>query len=75
MGYHFLRREEDTRLWSHKNGSIHDVETFYHNPNDHNVRDPIDDAGLLKIVTDRGINGSMDFDAFLEVPPGGITVA
>ncbi|MBS1829969.1 MAG: hypothetical protein JST93_32015 [Acidobacteria bacterium] len=75
MGYHFLRRDEVTRLWSHKNGSINDVETFYYNPNDHNVRDPIDDAGLLKIVTDRGINGSMDFDAFLEVPPGGITVA
>lgn len=75
MGYHFMRRDNGTGLWTHKNGSIRDEETSWHDPDDHYLEDAIDDAAMLKIVTDaRFLDGAWSFDAYLEIQAGGLTV-
>lgn len=75
MGYHFMRRDNFTGLWTHKNGSIRPVETTWHDPDDHLLEEAIDDAAMIKIITDPRIaDANWAFDAYLEIPIGGITV-
>lgn len=75
-GYHFLRRDEATGLWTHKNGSIRPVETSWRDPDDHLLEDAIDDAALLRLVTDSRLMDSLwHFDAYIEVQNGGLTVS
>lgn len=75
MGYHFMRRNNLTGLWTHKNGSIRDEETTWRDPDNHMQEDAIDDAAMLKIITDpRIVEGNWTFDAYLEIQAGGLIV-
>lgn len=75
MGYHFMRRNNATGLWTHKNGSIRDEETSWHDPDNYLLEDAIDDAAMIKVITDpRIVDGNWVFDAYLEIQAGGITV-
>jgi hypothetical protein len=75
MGYHFMRRNDATGFWTHKNGSIRDEETSWHDPDDYELEDAIDDAGMLKMITDpRLVEGNWTFEAYLEIQAGGIRV-
>jgi hypothetical protein len=76
MGYHFMRRNNLTGLWTHKNGSIRDEETSWRDPDDRLLEDAIDDAALVKVITDpRIVEGNWVFDAYLEIQAGGLIVA
>lgn len=75
MGYHFMRRNNDTGLWTHKNGSIRDEETSWQDPDNYLLEDAIDDAAMIKVITDpRIVDGNWVFDAYLEIQAGGIKV-
>lgn len=76
-GYHFLRRDEGTRRWSHKNGAPSPVETMGF----HNIKGRafvLDDATVADIIQNPGnwdgVTRQMQFIAYLSVPDAGITV-
>jgi hypothetical protein len=74
MGYHFLRRNDATGLWTHKNGSASPVETHFY---DNAIEQPvaITDVVIAQILaTPALISCSMTFNSYLSVPVPGITV-
>jgi hypothetical protein len=76
-GYHFMRRNEQTMLWSHKNGSISNVETSaFNGPKGRCfVLDDATVAAMIMTPTDwDGVNNFFGFIAWLSVPYHGITV-
>ena len=77
MGYHFLRRDEGSRRWSHKNGSAADVETSAF----HNIKGRcfvLDDQTVGEMLSRpadwEGVTVQMQFIAYLSVPQDGIQV-
>lgn len=73
-GFHFLRRDESTGLWTHKNGAIGEVESFIY---DWAAEKPtsITDTVMGHIAMNpRLIGCSMQFVAYLSVPNTGIQV-
>ncbi|WP_368565963.1 hypothetical protein [Pseudoxanthomonas sp. UTMC 1351] len=73
-GFHFLRRDESTGLWSHKNGAIGKVESFLY---DWAAEKPtaITDTVMGHIAMNpRMIGCSMQFTAYLSVPNAGMQV-
>ena len=76
MGYHFMRRNNLTGLWTHKNGGIRPEEMSWQDPDDHMLEDAIDDAAMLKVITDpRIVDGNWRFDAYLEIQNGGLVIS
>lgn len=74
MGYHFMRRNDSTGLWSHKNGAASTVETCFY---DIDIEQPIaiTDTVADRILKNPALIGcSMSFDSYLSVPLPGITV-
>lgn len=75
FGYHFMRRRESTGLWTHKNGAISAVETYFY---DASLEKPvaITDAVVSKLLRQpQLIECSMSFHCFLQVPKTGVQVA
>lgn len=74
MGYHFMRRNDVTCLWSHKNGAASPVEThFYDAASEQPLA--ITDAVVGRILAQPALIGcSMTFNSYLSVPIPGITV-
>ena len=76
-GYHFMRRNEQTKLWSHKNGSISNVETTIFNATKGRCF-VLDDKTVAEMIMDPlnwdGVNNFFGFIAWLSVPYHGITV-
>ena len=74
-GYHFLRRNETTGLWSHKNGAWNEVETYFY---DRELEQPVaitNDVVLKLLKNPRLMECDMRFDSYLYVPQRGIQVA
>ena len=75
MGYHFMRRNDSTGLWSHKNGATSAVETYFY---DWGSEQPL--ALTDRVVADLLANpermscSGMVFTAYFRVPAAGITV-
>jgi hypothetical protein len=74
-GYHFLRRDEVTGLWMHKNGAPSPVENcFYDNTTEQPVA--ITDAVVANLLLNPARMGcTMTFEAYFSVPTAGIQVA
>ncbi|WP_320041718.1 hypothetical protein [uncultured Desulfobacter sp.] len=73
-GYHFLRRNESTGLWSHKNGAWNEVETYFY---DRELEQPMpitNDVVLKLLKNPRLMECDMSFDSYLAVPPEGLMV-
>lgn len=77
-GYHFMRRDEATQRWSHKNGSAADVATIAFNipRNRYLVIDnTVAVDMLINPVNWLDVTRNMAFIAYLSVPAAGILVA
>ncbi|ATW32082.1 hypothetical protein [Candidatus Hamiltonella defensa] len=74
FGYHFMRRDEPTGLWSHKNGAFSEEEvSFYEIELEKPI--PICNNLFLNIARDPSkIGCNMQFSAYLEVPDDGLQV-
>ncbi|MCI0639051.1 MAG: hypothetical protein L0Y72_20640 [Gemmataceae bacterium] len=73
-GFHFMRRNDATGLWTHKNGAGSKVETYFY---DSAIDEPlaITDKVVARILAQPTLIGcSMTFEAFLRVPLPGIKV-
>lgn len=79
-GFHFLRRNDTTLLWSHKNGPGSDPETYiYNNELEQNqiMTDGVVEDLLVNIQSPKYVSGfnSMTFVSYFQVPLSGIWVA
>lgn len=77
-GYHFMRRDEHTQRWSHKNGSAADVATIAYNiPRQRYLM--IDNLVAVDMIANPAnwldVTRDMRFIAYLWVPNDGIDVA
>jgi hypothetical protein len=71
VGYHFMRRNETTQLWTHKNGAWHEVETYYYDPGLEQPRPITNEVVAELLLEPKLMECDMLFDSYLTVAKSG----
>lgn len=75
VGYHFLRRNEASGLWSHKNGASSPAESWFVDFDTRGINQLTDEVVGKLLCQPKLLGCAMQFLAYLKVPNRGIQVA
>ncbi|MFX2611948.1 hypothetical protein [Enterobacter mori] len=75
FGYHFLRRNEASGLWFHKNGASNPAGSWFTDFNTFKTHQLTDDLVGILLQQPELLGCAMRFQAYLKIPERGIRVA
>ena len=75
VGYHFLRRNEASGLWFHKNGASSPAESWHIDRHTRDIHQLTDDTIGSLLQQPALLGCDMRFQAYLKVPDSGMDVA